>query len=398
MVLATTISALGNGMVYPFTLIYLNRVRGIDLGTAGLVIAVMGIVAIAATPLAGIGMERASATRVAQTSLLISAGSYALMATVHTAPMAFALAVLIGLGNGLMTPATSTVLGEVASGEVLTRAFALHRAGLNLGMGLGGAIGGFVAVTDRPSTFTVLFVVDALTFLPPLILLPRHLAPIGRSRSTGSYREVLQDKFYARFLLLDFATALCFSFGFDLLPAHASRALGLDNTAIGWLFVANTVTIVVLQLPIAAGLAGRRRLHAYSGMGALWMVAFAIVLGAAGLTPLGATLLLAFAVAVMGLAECIMGAVRGPLTAELAPEALRGRYYSVGAAVFSLGLAVGRAVGGFVLKGSEQGLWWLGIAVALSMVVGPLGLSGLIPESLHRSPARMPAPRATTSA
>lgn len=390
MVLATTISALGNGMVFPFTLIYLNQVRGIALSTSGLIIAVMGLVSIAVTPLAGIGIERASATRTGQVAFVLSAVAYALMPLVRTAPLAFVLAVFIGAGMGLWTPAVSTVLGEVATGNQRTRAFALQRAGMNLGVGLGGAIGGFVAVTERPSTFTLLFLLDALTFLPPIFLLPRHIArPVRQAGSlVGTYREVLQDKFYVRFLVLDFGTALCFAFGFDLLPAHASAVLGLSNTLIGWLFVANTLTVVLLQMPTVSLLAGRHRLHAYSAMGVLWTVGFAIVLGAAGRTVLGAAALLAAAVSVMGLAECIMGAVRGPLTAELAPDRLLGRYYALGSAVFSIGLAAGRAMGGFVLDASQQALWWMGVAVGVAMTVGPLTITRSMPVALHRSPVQ----------
>ena len=41
-------NAFGNGLVLPFTFIYLHNVRGISLGIAGLIVATNGVVSIAA--------------------------------------------------------------------------------------------------------------------------------------------------------------------------------------------------------------------------------------------------------------------------------------------------------------------------------------------------------------
>ena len=43
-------NAFGNGVVFPFLLIYLHNVRGIGLGTAGLVLAASSVAALVAGP------------------------------------------------------------------------------------------------------------------------------------------------------------------------------------------------------------------------------------------------------------------------------------------------------------------------------------------------------------
>ena len=44
-------------------------------------------------------------------------------------------------------------------------AFAVQRVALNLGIGLGGLTGGLIVSSADPSSFTVLFLVDAVTFV-----------------------------------------------------------------------------------------------------------------------------------------------------------------------------------------------------------------------------------------
>ena len=50
-------------------------------------------------------------------------------------------------------------------------AFAQQRLTMNLGIGLGGLVGGFIAHVRDPHTFTVLFTLDAVTFLGYVVVL-----------------------------------------------------------------------------------------------------------------------------------------------------------------------------------------------------------------------------------
>ena len=47
----------------------------------------------------------------------------------------------------------------------------------------------------------------------------------------------------------------------ELLPVFAHNEAGVSETAIGLIFLVNTVTIVLAQLPVARLLEGRRRMR-----------------------------------------------------------------------------------------------------------------------------------------
>ena len=68
--------------------------------------------------------------------------------------------------------------------------------------------------------------------------------------------------------------------------------------------------------------------------------------------------------------ECLHGAVRAPLVADLAEPRLLGRYMALYALSWQVGFALGPAVGGFGLAVSPSGVW-IG-AAALCAVGGAL--------------------------
>ena len=51
-------NAFGNGIVFPFLLIYLHNVRGIGLGTSGLILASTSIAGLVAGPTSGALIDR----------------------------------------------------------------------------------------------------------------------------------------------------------------------------------------------------------------------------------------------------------------------------------------------------------------------------------------------------
>ena len=73
-------------------------------------------------------------------------------------------------------------------------AYAMQRVLNNLGIGVGGVVGGLIATTSHPGTYQLLFAIDALTFGAYLVALwfvpspPRVVRPERRAdaAATGS--------------------------------------------------------------------------------------------------------------------------------------------------------------------------------------------------------------------
>ena len=56
----------------------------------------------------------------------------------------------------------------------------------------------------------------------------------------------------------------------------------------------------------------------------------------------------------LGIGECLHGAVQAPLVTDLADERLMGRYMAASAFSWSAGFAIGPAIGGFMLGQSAD--------------------------------------------
>ena len=106
---------------------------------------------------------------------------------------------------------------------------------------------------------------------------------------------------------------------------------------------------------------------------------------------------LAVAVALFGVAECLHGAVQPPLVADLADHRLIGRYMAVSALSWQVGFTVGPPAGAALLAVSPTGLWIAAAAVCLLAGGAALLLERGLPENVRRTPRIAPRGRRTAS-
>src|SRR4051795_6177153 len=102
-------NALGNGLVLPYLLIYLHNVRGISLGTGGLVLAISSVAALVAGPAAGTLIDVIGPRTVLATSIVVSAIGFGGFALVHSVEAAILAGGLAGGGNGAVRPGPAAV-------------------------------------------------------------------------------------------------------------------------------------------------------------------------------------------------------------------------------------------------------------------------------------------------
>src|SRR5262249_12426955 len=92
------LSAVGSGLTLPFFLVSLHRVRGIELGVAGLILATVAVAGLTGNPAGGWLADRIGPRRAVMAGLVIAAAGAAGFAAVHTARAGFAAAGVYGFG------------------------------------------------------------------------------------------------------------------------------------------------------------------------------------------------------------------------------------------------------------------------------------------------------------
>jgi MFS family permease len=385
-------NAFGNGVVLPFAFIYLHNVRGISLGTAGLIVATNAVVSIVAGPAFGSLVDRFGGRAMLGVALLFLTAGYGGFAFVTVAWHGFLASAITGIGNGGFWPAQSTLIAGLTPRERRTAAFAMQRVVMNLGIGLGALAGGLIATTEQPATFEALYLVDAATFLLYLgvlfALVPEPMAsPAAAHAPPGRYGDVLRHRAFMGVIALNAIFIFAGFAGFEVLPAYAKNEAGVGESAIGVVFLINTIVIVLAQLPIAKLSEGHRRMRTLAALGAIWAVSWLLVpLAGLWVTGAQAALVLAVAMSVFAIGECLHGAVQAPLVTDLADHRLLGRYMALSALSWQVGFALGPAVGGFALELSPTGLWVGAAAICAANGIAALALEPTLPARARRTP------------
>jgi len=173
----------------------------------------------------------------------------------------------------------------------------------------------------------------------------------------------------------------------SMLPVYAASDVGVSERGVGLIFLFNTLAILILQLPVAKLLQGRRRVAALAVTGVIWAAAWLLAL-ASGLWfgVVAATGLLIAVGVVFAVGECLIGVVQGPLVADLAPERLRGRYTALWLTTSQLGFTLGPAIGGLLLAHSAKLLWLISAGVCVACSAAAVFLGRALPTAARLAP------------
>ena len=383
------VNAFGNGVVLPFLLIYLHNVRGIPFGLAGLAAAAQSAAALASGFLAGTLSDRIGPKRVLLGALIVMTIAFAFMPAIHAPWQAFAVYAFWGLGSGSFWPSQSALLAGLTQPQRRAPAFALQRLAMNAGVALGGVVAGAIASVRHPGSFTVLFAINCATFLGYAIVLTRVRSPeLHHERLGGSWRAVARDRVFTGFTVLNAAfMAAAMSLMVELLPAFGKNVTHVNERQVGIVFALDAVGVVVFQLPVVKLAEGRSRMRGLALMGVLWALALLGVWGAGEWArATAAFVVLAGAMLVFALGECLHGAIHAPLSVDLAPPQLVGRYTAAASLSWQVGWIVGPAGGGFLLQHAPLVLWPVGAAINIACALGALGLERRLPERVRITP------------
>ncbi|MEU9456905.1 MFS transporter [Streptomyces sp. NPDC048277] len=350
------LSAFGLGFTVPYLYVYVAQVRGLGAMTAGLVLAVFAVAALIVLPFAGRAIVRRGPLPVLLATLVLAAIGALSLGLAGSAATVLAAAALLGAGQAVMQPALATMIVDCSSAETRSRAFATQFFLQNLGLGVGGLIGGHLVDTTRVSSFTLLFSIEAAMFLLLAVVMATVRIPHAPritdapdSSAKGAWKQLLGNRAMVQLSVLGFVLFFaCYGQFESGLSAYGVEAAGISTSALGTALAANTLMIVVAQFAVLKFVERRRRSRVIAGVGLIWAVAW-VVAGYAGLghgSREMATAAFVSTYALFGLGEAMLSPTVAPLVADLAPTGLAGQYNSAFALVKQLALAVGPAVGG----------------------------------------------------
>ena len=387
----------GSGMTMPFLMIYLHSERYIPLSLAGLVISFASVVGLVTTPLVGYAVDRLGSYKVLVLSLLVlTVGTIGYAFSINLL-IAFLSSLFVGLGNAAMWNGLSSKLAVLAGKEERSRYFGISYAVQNLGIGFGSLISGFLLHSMSPSSFILVFMIDALTYLVfiPLLLPIKNSSAVTDSvlsesdigKSQGGFREVLGDKALLGVTALNLLFVI---FGYSQLSSAfsvwASGFKGVGASVIGFAFFVNCMVIVLVQIPVLKFSKRWRRTKLAAISSAFFALSWLLTLLAGLKNGVYAGPFLIASLGVFGIGETFLSPSLSPIVNDLAPDHLRGRYNAMINLSWQAGMIVGPVIAGIALGHAlVQELFVVLVVVLLFGVLAAIQLEKWIPSSANRS-------------
>ncbi|MEU9256582.1 MFS transporter [Streptomyces sp. NPDC048270] len=378
------LTAFGIGFTVPFLYIYVAQVRGLGSMAATSAFVAFALGALVALPVTGRVIDRRGPVPVViGAAVAASAGALSLGLSTGLVPILLS-ALALGAGQAVMQPALATMIVWCSTPSTRTRAFALQFFMQNLGLGIGGLIGGQIVDETRPGSFTLLFGIEAVMFLVlagviasvrmPQVqgfkdAMPQDSAPAG-----SGWKGLLRHKAMVQLCVLGFVLFFaCYGQFESGLAAFGTEAAGISPSTLGFALAANTGAIVVAQFVVLRLVEKRRRSRVIALVGLIWTVAW-VIAGFSGLGH-GSAMMAAAAFittyALFGIGEAMLSPTLAPLVADLAPEGSVGQYNSAFALVKQMALALG-PLG--VPLGAGVPMLYIGVFVAVSLGIAWLAL------------------------
>ncbi|AXK36899.1 MFS transporter [Streptomyces armeniacus] len=382
--LGNALAAFGSGFTVPYLFLYVAQVRDLGATTAGAVLAAFAAAALFVLPLVGRVIDQRGPMPVAMGGVAAASSGALGLGMASSGPSVLAAAALMGAGVAVIQPALATMIVWCSTTATRSRAFATQFFLNNLGMGVGGLLGGQIVDKHRPGTFTTLFCVESVMFLVLAgvlltVKLPKAVSmdaslPGEAGAPRGGFRQLVSHRAMLLLCVMGFVLFFtCYGQFESGLPAYGVEVTGISTSTLGVALFANTAVIALAQFVVLRLVEGRRRSRVVALVGLVWTVAW-LAAGFSGLVPhvqAVATALLISTYMLFGLGEAMLSPTVAPLVADLAPSRMVGQYNSAFALVKQLGVAVGPAVGGLM---AAQGAY---VAYVTLLVACSLGITVL---------------------
>ncbi|RLV01608.1 MFS transporter [Streptomyces griseocarneus] len=403
--LGNALSAFGSGFTIPFLFIYVSQVRNLGASTAGVVLATFAVAALVVLPLTGRVIDRRGPLPVAVAGTVAAACGSMGLGLADSKPLVIAAAAALGSGIAVIQPSLATMIVWCSTTATRSRAFAMQFFLNNLGLGVGGLLGGQLVDTSNPGSFVRLFSIESVMFLVlgaviATVRLPKaprvEDAVPTDDAAKGAWRTLFGDRAMVQLCVLGFVMFFaCYGQFESGLAAFAVEVTRISPATLGIALSVNTAAIVVSQFVVLRLVERRRRSRVIAVVGLIWTVAW-VAAGVSGLVPGAhgvAIALLISTYALFGVGESMLAPTMAPLVADLAPARLVGQYNSAFALVKQLAMAIGPFAGGLL---AGAGMY---VVYIVMLVVCSLGISVLALRLGRRlTPAQELPPRTTVVA
>ncbi|MGW9368703.1 MFS transporter [Streptomyces xanthophaeus] len=357
---ALAVDALGTGLLRPFLLLYGVMVLKLSAPAAGIAMTAGIVVGLACMPAVGRWLDRGARSTVVAASMLVRVLGVALLLATPTGHVWLftAAALFLGTGNQAWPAAHAALVATVAHGRERDTALAAGRALRNAGMGVG-ALLATACLAGGATALQALAAVTGLAYLTAAALawsvrLRAQPAAAPAEGGDGNGGDVPRMR---SLLAANVLYAFCLNVPEIALPLVLVTQLHASPVWSAAIFVANTVLVVTLQVPVTLLMARFPRRTVLALAGVLLSVSYLGFLVATSLGDGWGAPAVALVSVICTLGEIVYAGSATALVTVLAPARVLGRTLARFELSTGFGLAVSPAVITALAPHGPTALW-----------------------------------------
>ncbi|MER7246425.1 MFS transporter [Kribbella sp. NPDC000426] len=324
------IDSFGGGCAGPLLLLFFNKVAGIQLGTAGLMLTIATLFSIAAPAAVGVVIDRVGPRNIVVAAQFAQGLAFTGFFFGRSIWVLFLCSLVTTTGQRVFWSAIFSLLADVADEGERDKWFGLGGMMQAGGLALGALVAGWLLAIGGDTPFLVAMAVNAVTFyVAGLLLLRLHPSHHERTTQDGGPAPLLRkDKTFLVLIGANTLLALCTMMLGVGVPVYVTEALTVPKWLVGVLIAATSVVLATGQTLVVRHTERRRRTNVMVVAGityAVWAVLMAlqIHIPAGWVVPV-----LVLATACYAFADVLHAATNNALSAAVSPVVGRGKYLS----------------------------------------------------------------------
>ncbi len=359
-------------MVLAFMTLYCNHL-GYTLKQGGYVVAVYGVGSLIGALIGGKISDRFGFYYVQFSALFLGGVMFLVLGQMNSYLSIIICTFILSMINESFRPANATAIALYSTPENRTQSFSLVRLSINLGWGIGSALGGLLAAIN----YKLLFWVDGFTNITAAFMLVAILPKITKAQQHKSSTDKpiskksnspYGDKKFLYFLAIQILFAACFFQLFTNIPLYFKQALHLTEFNIGLILSANGGLIALFEMVLVFKLEGRRPYLILMSYGCILMGVGFMVLNLSFLSGL------LIAISCMGfitIAEMVSMPFMNSFYIERSSERTRGSYAGMYTMGWSFAQVFGSSVGSLIAQHfGFFSLWFIVATICMLAAAG----------------------------
>ena len=279
---------------------------------------------------------------------------------------------VIGIFEDIAGPARQAMIADLVPEDLRADAYGIFRIVFNLAAAIGPAIGGFMASRSFEMLFIVDVIISSIAALLVLLFLPETKPETEEQKEEQTlvdtlkgYKAIFRDKVFIIFIAVSALSTLMYFNMNSTLAVYLVEYHSLPPQQYGLILTVNAAMVVFMQM-------------AFTRFIAKWKPMIAIVIGnilyVIGFTMYGfVTTFLWFLIAmiVITIGEMIYSPKGQMVSANMAPEHMRGRYMAINNFAWVIPIAIGPLAAGLIMDNLDPRLvWYFAGGVGTLSVIG----------------------------